>query len=135
MTIIIILYFNRIRVLIGWLLPGMNSYSLFEMQKKSYPLSGDDVHLISLLRQSSVSHIPSWAIKHISYPLLGNQVYLISLFRFSYPKYRINTLLDSGFMNMKIPDSRISYHIRPSGLMWYEILSSGIYHIHSAFVQ
>ena len=48
--------------------------------------------------------------------LLGNQVYLISLFRF-YPKYRINTLLDSVFMNMKISDSRISYYIRPNGLM------------------
>ena len=43
--------------LIGFLLPGMNSYSFFEMQKRhipsrammciSYPLSGDDVHLIS----------------------------------------------------------------------------------------
>ncbi len=132
-------------MLIGCLLSGMNSNSFLEMQKShipswatmciSYPLSGDDVYLISLLGQSSVSHMPSWAIKHISYSLSGNQVYLISLFRFSYPKYRINTLQDSGFMNMKIPDSRISYHIRPSSLMWYEILSSYIYHIHSAFVR
>ena len=75
-------------MLIGCLLPGMNSYSFLEMQKShipsrsvmyiSYPLSGNDVHLISPLGLSSVSHILSWAIKHISYPLLGNQVYSIS---------------------------------------------------------
>ncbi len=53
-------------MLIGCLLPGMNSYSFLEMQKK----------VISPLGWRCASHIPSWAIKHISYPLLiGNQVY------------------------------------------------------------
>ncbi len=64
-------------VLIGCLLLGMNSYSFFEMQKKSYPLSGDDVYLISPLGQRCASHIPSRAIRCIPYPLLGNQAYLI----------------------------------------------------------
>ncbi len=105
-------------MLIGCLLPGMNSYFFLEMQKKSYRLSGDDVYLISPLGQRCASHIPSRAIKCIPYPLLGNQAYLISPLRqsivsypcldFHTPKYRINTLLDSGFMNMKIPDSRNS---------------------------
>ncbi len=142
----VILYFNRIPRA-DWLLAAWHELILLLRDAKkiisllgrwgvshipsrammciSYPLLGNQLYLISPLGQSSISHIPSWAVKCIS----------ISMFRFSYPKYRINTLLDSGFMNMKIPDSRISYHIRPNGLMWYEILSSGICHIYSAFVQ
>ena len=76
-------------MLIGCLLPDMNSYSLLVKQKQLFPLLGDDVYLISPLRlrcvshisdfdQSSVSNIPSWEIKCISYPFSGNQMYLIS---------------------------------------------------------
>ncbi len=76
-------------MLIGCLLPDMNSYSFLVKQKQLFPLLGDDVYLISPLRlrcvshisdfdQSSVSNIPSWEIKCISYPFSGNQMYLIS---------------------------------------------------------
>ncbi len=69
---------NINHVLIGSLLLGMNSYSFLVKQKKSYPLSGNDVYLISPLGWRCVSHIPSRATMCISYPLLGSQVYLIS---------------------------------------------------------
>ncbi len=74
---------------IGCLLPCMNPYSSLVMQK---------------------SHTLFRATMCISYSLLGNQVYFISKFRFLYPKYRINheICLGSGFMNMEIPESRIS---------------------------
>ena len=42
-------------------------------------------------------------------------IFLLGEAKKSYPKYRINMLLDSGLKNMKITDLRISYHVRPSG--------------------